>query len=253
VLNTRPREQAPELSRRLRLAGFEPVEAPAIEIVPAWDAGRLVRILGQLRSGRYAWVVLPSQNAGRILLEGLMALGGSPSELRHSRVLCGTATAEALGLRADRTLARFSAAAALEAIRPEVSAGEHVLVPGAAEGREELVEGLRLIGVHVDAPVCYRTRPVAARELVQAAELLTAGRVQAVCLTSPLAVQGLLEGLGPAAAELLARPAIVCIGQTTADAAKTLGLRVDTIALETSVDSLVQAVQDTLAARGVAA
>jgi len=36
VLNTRPREQAAELSRLLSQAGFDVVEAPAIVIVPAW-------------------------------------------------------------------------------------------------------------------------------------------------------------------------------------------------------------------------
>ena len=37
VLNTRPREQATELSHLLRQAGFEPLDAPATEIQPAWD------------------------------------------------------------------------------------------------------------------------------------------------------------------------------------------------------------------------
>src|SRR5262249_52144225 len=147
VLNTRSSDQAAELSSLLTEAGYTPVEAPAIAVVRAWVASQIA----PLRDHDYAWLVLPSQNAARFLRE---ALGG---ELPRTNILCGQATAQALHLDAAQTLARFSAAAALAALRPLVRAGDRVLVPRAEEGHDELIDGLKASGVRVDAPVVYRT------------------------------------------------------------------------------------------------
>lgn len=222
VLNTRPRDQAAELSDLLRQAGYTPVEVPAIESVAAWNADELSEVLQRLRSGRYSWAVFASRNAVRFFLEGLSAMGGSADDVLSLKLLAGTGTAEALhahGLVATRTLERFSAAAALGVLQHESGT---VLVPRAAEGRDELVTGL----AKVDAPVCYRTQALAQRTLPDAA---------AVVFTSPSAVHALVDHL-PAGA------AIVCLGMTTAEAARSAGLRVDRVAERTDLPSLVDAV-----------
>jgi uroporphyrinogen-III synthase len=221
VLNTRPREQAAELSALLREAGYTPIEVPAIETVPAWKADELAVILQRLRADEYAWAVFASRNAVRFFLEGLAAVGGSANDLRRLKLLTGTGTAEELrvhGLAPSRTLARFSARAALACLQPS----DPVLVPRAAEGRDELIAGL----AHADAPVCYRTQPLAQTRLPEAA---------AVIFTSPSAVHALVGHL-PAGA------AIVCLGTTTAEAVRDAGLRVDGVAERTDLPSLVEAV-----------
>jgi uroporphyrinogen-III synthase len=221
VLNTRPREQAAELSALLRQAGYTPVEVPAIETVPAWDARELLTVLERLRAREYAWAVFASRNAVRFFLEGLTEVGGSANDLRPVKLLAGTGTAEELsthGLAATHTLERFSAAAALAFVQGD----DHVLVPRAAEGRDELINGL----AHVDAPVCYRTQAVPPTHVPDAA---------AVIFTSPSAVQAFVGHLPPGAA-------IVCLGATTAQAAQAAGLRVDRVAERTDLPSLVEAV-----------
>jgi uroporphyrinogen III methyltransferase/synthase len=225
VLNTRSREQSAELSRLLRAAGFEVVEAPAIAIEPA-DMS-LTR--ESIRGGSIDWVVLPSPNAGRGLVEDLRA---SPV-----RVVCGTSTAAALGLeRVALSLARFSAMAALEALRPRAARGERVLIPRAEEGRDELVDGLRALGLIVEAPVAYRT--VAVQD---AAARLRQGGVDVVTLCSPSAAQSV--------ATALTGQVVVCLGETTAATVRGLGHHVDGVAAQTSMASLVDAVQSVLGAR----
>jgi uroporphyrinogen-III synthase len=222
VLNTRPREQAAELSDLLRQAGYTPVEVPAIETVAAWDAAELAAVLQRLRAGAYAWAVFASRNAVRFFLQGLAAVGGGPRDLHAARLLSGTGTAEALrvhGLSVSGTLERFSAQAALDLLQHEAG---RVLVPRAAAGRDELLNGL----ADVDAPVCYRTQPVAHTRLPDAA---------AVIFTSPSAVQALVSHLSSG-------PAIVCLGATTAEAARAAGLHVDRVAERTDLPSLVEAV-----------
>ncbi len=233
MLNTRPREQAVELSELLKQAGFEPVEAPAIEIESAWDPAELETARQDLAAGVFDWVVLASQNAGSSLL----------SELGATRVLCGSATARALGVTSAFALRRFSAAAALHVLGPMVRPGAYVLVPRAAAGRDELIDGLRALGARVCAPVAYRTVAVEPARLDHAIALLRGGGVAAVTVCSPSAVASLLGTVGQ---ELLAHAALVCLGDSTAEAAGQAGLRVDSVAHKTTMESLVLAVRGVL-------
>jgi uroporphyrinogen-III synthase len=212
VLNTRPAEQAAELSALLRQAGFEVLEVPAIGVEP---------VPYVLAEGSYAWLVLQSQNAARFFLARPAA-----------RILCGAATARALNITADLTLDRFSAAAALDALRSQIQPGQRVLVPRAAEGRDELVDGLRALGVVVDAPRCYRT-------VEQADAFTDLPAVDVVTLCSPSAVRAVVEGFG---LQRLADSRVVCLGETTARAARSAGARVDAVAQQTSMPGLVEAV-----------
>ncbi len=233
VLNTRPREQAAELSHLLTLAGFEPLEAPAIEIQPAWDPTEFETARRDLGAGMFDWVVLASQNAGNSF----------KTELRANRVVCGASTARALDVTSEFALRRFSASAALHVLGPMVRPGQHVLVPRAAAGRDELIDGLRALGASVSAPVAYRTVAVAPASLEQIAARLRAGDVAATTVCSPSAIASLLRAVGPG---LLARAALVCLGDSTADAARQADLRVDAVAHKTTMESLVLAVSDAL-------
>jgi uroporphyrinogen III methyltransferase/synthase len=231
VLNTRPREQAAELSRRLSQAGFDVVEAPAIQIVPTWDPAELGAVRADLASGAFDWVVLVSQNAGH----------GLEEQLPGTRLVCGASTGHALGLRPSVRLEKFSAAAALEALRPLVQPGQRVLVPRAAEGRDELVDGLRLLGIEVTAPVAYNTAFVAA-----SAQRLRDGGVDVVTVCSPSAVRSLAHAIDTGSI-------VVCLGETTAEAARLAGLRVDAVAQRTTMRALVEAVKVALDAHEVPA
>ena len=221
VLNTRAREQAAELSRLLFERGFEPIEAPAIAVVAAWDPAELEKAQRDLRAGLFGWVVLASQNAAR----------GLETDLRAARIVCGAATAEALGIVAEVAIERFSAAAALDALGPRLASGARVLVPRAAEGRDELLDGLRRLGAEVVAPVAYRTVAVA-----DAASRLRAGGIDVVTVCSPSAVRSVAPALS-------SKVLLVCLGETTASAARDMHLRVDAVAERTSMESLVEAVR----------
>ncbi len=224
VLNTRPREQAAELTRLLENAGLYAIEAPAIATVPAWDALELARARSDRRAGRFDWVVLPSVNAATQLRDDLPGV----------KLVCGAATGETLGLRPTIALDRFSARAALEALKPLVRPGQSVLVPHAAEGRDDLIDGLRLTGLDVFAPIAYRTIPVE-----DAAARLRAGGVDVLTLCSPSAAASVNGAVDESVR-------IVCLGATTADQARRAGMRVDAVALHTTMAALVEAVEAVL-------
>jgi uroporphyrinogen-III synthase len=230
VLNTRPREQAGELSRLLRAAGYEPVEVPAIQVVAASDAAEIDGVLRRLRRAEYAWIVLSSANAARFFAS---AAGGLPATVP---ILCGAATAEALRLQPSVALERFSASAALQALESRLAGTARVLVPRAAEGRDELIDGLQQRGLRVDAPLCYRTLP---------APIPVWQSVDVVTLCSPSAVAPLVAAWTPAR---LNSARVVCIGGTTGEAAREQGVRVDGTASSTSMAALVAAVDAVLRA-----
>jgi uroporphyrinogen-III synthase len=221
VLNTRPAEQASELTRLLEAAGFGVIEAPAIAIVPAWDALAIESVRREIQHGAFDWIVLTSQNATHGLESDLRAAG--------ARVVCGAATAHSLSLHEARVVERFSAAAALQFLRQLVGPGRRALVPRAAEGREELVDGLRALGVDVVAPVAYRTVPVRA-----AADRLRQGGIAVVVLCSPSAASSVIDVLP---VETL----VVCLGQTTAAAVRSRGRAVNAVATRTTMAAVVEA------------
>lgn len=227
VINTRPADQAADLSALLREAGYEPIELPAIEIVPAWDTNELERVRLDLQRRAYSWLVLQSSNAAT----------GLP--LDDVAILCGAATAQHLRLEAAETLDHFSGRAALALLQPLVRPAERVLVPRAADGLNELVDGLRELGCQVDAPIAYRTQPTPPPTLEPLRQLT----VHAITFCSPSAVDAIVRALGT---QPLRQPRIVCLGQTTATAAREHGLRIDAVAQHTSMSSLVSAVTEAL-------
>src|SRR5690606_13540069 len=62
VLVPRTRQQASELSLRLRALGAEPVEAPTIAIEPTREPDALRQRIAQLADGAFDWVALTSTN-----------------------------------------------------------------------------------------------------------------------------------------------------------------------------------------------
>lgn len=158
-------------------------------------------------------------------------------ELKHNRVVCGAATAQALGLTPMHMLDRFSASAALEVLRPLMRPGQRILIPRAAEGRDELTDGLLALGVSVHSPIAYRTVAVEPSALCKAMALNR--DLNAITACSPSAINSLLAAVNR---EWPSKTKLVCLGETTAEAARGAGLRVDGVAERTTMASLVDAV-----------
>jgi uroporphyrinogen III methyltransferase/synthase len=123
-----------------------------------------------------------------------------------------------------------------------------VLVPRAAEGRPELVDGLRAAGAEVVAPVAYRTVLAAPGSLAALGTLLAAGRIDAVTFASPSAVHGVVAGLG-ADAGLLGGVLLGAIGPTTAEALRAAGFTARVVPDLHTAEALADGVAGALAAK----
>jgi len=258
VLVTRAREQAAPLVAALRERGAEPLLWPTIRIAPAADAGPLDAALRRLgdEPGAYDWLVFTSANAVDQTLDRLSRLGLEPAVFSHAAVAAvGAATAGALarvGVAVALVPERADAEGLLAALAasPRGVAGRRVLFPRGDLARGTLAAGLRARGADVDDPIAYRTLPVAAEEVEPAVrERVARGEIDAATFASPSSLRHLARALGGTLAPL-AGARVVCVGGTTAAAARELGIAVDAVAEDALVAGLVAAVAAAVDADG---
>lgn len=244
LLVTRPDGQSESLCARLREIGIEPVEVPAVAIVPPESFETLDGAVARLE--RYDWVLVTSRNGVEALFDRLDALArhdGIPSALRWAAI--GPGTAQALRSRGVARVwvpSRYLS----EAVGAELPAvaGERVLRIRSEVASAVPAELLRAKGIEVDEVVGYRIveAPTASRQRLRDA---LKGGVDGVLFTSASTVRGLLRlaeetGLGDELRQLL----IVAIGPVTASAVESAGLRAGLVAKVHSIDGIVNVLRE---------
>jgi uroporphyrinogen-III synthase len=157
----------------------------------------------------------------------------------------GPATAEALHQR-GALVHLMPAEYRAEAILDEIGdvAGQRILLPRADIARPTLADGLRALGAQVDEVAAYRT--VAGVPPPPAFDALRAG-VDVITFTSSSTARNfvaLTAGLD------YGDPLIACIGPVTATTARELGLHVDVVAKEYTIDGLLNALISNLQSLG---
>jgi uroporphyrinogen-III synthase len=248
VVVTRPENQATELCDRLRAMGAEPIIFPTIAIVPPKAGGPLDQAIARLPD--YDWIIFTSVNGvehfwARLVEVRLLSGGDGENKLsiRGRVAAIGPATADALrqhGAPVHLMPAEYRAEAILDEIGDV--AGQRILLPRADIARPALADGLRATGAQVDDVRAYHT--VRGDPPSAAFDALRAG-VDVVTFTSSSTVRNfvsLTQGLD------FGDPLMACIGPVTAATAHELGLRVDVVAEEYTVDGLLEALK---ALRGI--
>jgi uroporphyrinogen III methyltransferase/synthase len=264
VLNTRPMAQAGELTWRLMDLGAEPVELPTIQAVPVADSTALDLAIRQLGSrapqadpasrrpgsGVYEWIVLSSVNSASFFINRLFALGYDVRTLGGIKLAAvGRATAETLleyGLVPDLLPTHQSdwdLAGAMDI------AGRRVLVPcsdvmlSQLSTQNGLVKALSERGAEIEAAPAYAIRPAEPDPLALSA--LLEQEVDLATFTSPPSLTSLATWIEDRPiSEVLAPLAVACIGPRTAQAARQLGVRVDVVPAQHTIDGLLEALID---------
>jgi uroporphyrinogen III methyltransferase/synthase len=249
VLVPRQREQAQGFARSLVRMGAEPILCEVTRIVEG-DPQALDAVLGTL-PGAFDWVAFTSANAVERTMAALLRAGRDTRSLAGVRVAAvGAATADALarvGLRADLVPDKKDGAGVAAAILAvsERPTGLRVLLPRAAEGREELAEALRGAGAAVTVLLAYQMKTTSSALLEGVLGRLRKGELDVLTFFAPSQVSALMSALGDGAAATLNRAGrIAAIGATTAEALRHSGVRVDLVPLAPSADALAQAIVD---------
>lgn len=242
VVVTRAGEGPDALADRLRELGAAVRELPAIAFAPPGDPGPLDEALRGLE--RFDWVAFASATAVERVL-GRLAELAIPAEALAARALAavGPATAERLRakLRAPDLVAADATGEGLaRALAPSVER-RRVLVPRPAEGRTEILEGLRAAGADVSAVEAYRTVPAAPEQLACLGAWIREREVDAVAFASPSAVRAVVESLGRDA-PVLGRVLVAAIGPTTSRALQEAGLEPGVVAERHTGRDLAEAI-----------
>jgi uroporphyrinogen III methyltransferase/synthase len=244
VVVTRTQEQSVTLLEKLNVLGATPILLPTIRIEPVADFAALDAALRT--HDRYDWLLLTSANAVTILAERLSALGLTAPDLRHLQIaVVGPATTDALracGLTPTFVPQRFEASEIATGLQKLVGDLHdlRILLPQAAIARQSLAAALTAQGAIVDLIPIYHTLPApfdgsAVTELQHGVDVIT--------FTSGSTVRNFVQGLADhhLSPALVAHTTIACIGPQTAAAAQEVGLPVDLVADDYTIDGLVDA------------
>jgi len=232
ILITRAHEQANALAEKIRALGGEPIEFPTIDFAPLENFGVLDDALARL--GEFDWVVFTSANGVRFVAERLRALGRDANMLASAKIAAiGPATARALqdlGLRVAFVPTKFLGEQI--ALELPIEHGQRALLLRADIASDVLERGLLARGVHVKNIEAYRT-------VMPPAQKIDLQSIDAITFTSSSTVRNFVAMQGG-----VSHAHVFCIGPVTAETARDLGLRVDAVASEHTIEGLVRAMVD---------
>jgi uroporphyrinogen III methyltransferase / synthase len=249
VLVPRTKEQAAEVSLRLRAYGAVPEEVPTIAVEPPRTPQQMDRAVKGLVTGRYQWIAFTSVNAVRAIREKFEEYGLDARAFAGVKVAAvGEQTAAALrafGIVPELVPDGEQSAEGLAAQWPPyddvLDPINRVLLPRADIATETLVAGLTELGWEAEDVTAYRTVR-AAPPPAPIREAIKGGGFDAALFTSSSTVRNLI-GIAGKPHQLTV---IAAIGPQTAKTAAEFGLRVDVMAPTRSATALV----DALAAHG---
>lgn len=246
VLVTRTRSQASDLVRKIEDLGGETYEFPVIEVQKPDDKTLESTDVAIERLDEYDWVFFTSVNGVEYFFEHLERLGKDVRALYKARIAAvGPATKEALrkyGISSEELPGRFQAEGLFEKFGDELKAGQQVLLPRGNLARSWLPEVLTEKRLAVTEAVMYETVPTL-EEDDELLRLLHKRGIHIVTFTSSSTVTNFLIALKNMGfddpVQALKDVKVACIGPVTADTAEKAGLRVDILAVESTIDSLV--------------
>jgi uroporphyrinogen III methyltransferase/synthase len=242
VLVTRPRQQAGGLARRLEELGAQVWLLPAVEVRGPADWGPVDRAIAELSS--FHWLVFTSANGVEYFLRRLLETGRDLRALGPLRLAAiGPATADALRayhLTPDLVPGEYRSEALAAALKAQ-AAGRRVLLARADRGRELLREELSAVAEVVQVAVYSQTDaegPDAATR-----ELMRAGQVDYVTVTSSNIARSLARALGPEGLEQVrsGRTGLVSISPVTSATIRELRLPVAAEATVYTADGVADA------------
>ncbi len=243
ILVTRARSQASGLSEQIAELGGEAYEFPLIRMQPPRESQPLDDALKNLET--FDWVMFTSVNGVQYFFKRLRELGIDIRTMTAKIAAVGPKTAEALeekGLVVSVLPGEFRAEGLLTSLQGQLKAGEKVLLPRADIARETLPRELRNLGLEVTEVDTYDT-VIDASNAEETIELLKEKAIHLITFTSSSTVKNFVQVMaGQDLKELLAGVKIACIGPITADTARQLGLTVDLVAKDWTIQGLVDCI-----------
>lgn len=240
ILVTRPRNLISQTAARLREKGAEVLELPAIRTEALSDEQRLYEAFDHL--GNYQWIVFTSPTGVEIFFAEMQKRELDIRSLGTAKIAAiGEGTKKKLaqhGLYADFLPSVYDGDTLGTELAAKLSGEEHILIPRAEKGNENLVRSLAEAGAIVDDVPTYRTLYEKSL-LIDEKKEFEAGNINCVVFTSASTVKGFVEGTkGLDYTKVKA----ACIGKQTKAAADAWGMETY-MSEKATIDSLITLVE----------
>jgi uroporphyrinogen III methyltransferase/synthase len=246
IVVTRAAAQAQRFVSLLHAAGARVIETPTISIEPPASWAPLDAALET--AATFAWLIFTSVNGVAMVDRRLTARRLTWSCFARARVAAiGPATAEALaehGVRVEIVPDEYRAEGLADRLRPELAAGDRILLPRAALTRDVLVKQLTQFGAAVTEVPAYSTKR-AGPSGTALRQALAAGTVDAVTFTSSSTARNFAELFTEEERRAwLTSVTVASIGPITAATAAEYGLVTRVMPSEYTIPALARAIED---------
>lgn len=242
ILLTRSKNASAEIQGILESRGASVVCLPTIEITDpdSWD-GCDASIW---KLAEYDSVCFTSKNAvdkftQRIRLIRPQALNTLATRNLYAVGEKTKSTLETSGFSVQTIPQKHSAKNLAQSFYGQNVSGRHFLFPKSNIARDVLPKELRLLGAVVDEVVAYKTVIPEPENLENIRTLFKNRIIDIVTFFSPSSVCNFVEMLG---FEILQCVLVAVIGQTTAEAAKDIGIEVSIVAKQQTAEGLAQGI-----------
>jgi uroporphyrinogen III methyltransferase / synthase len=246
---TRDQADVSAYASALAPLGLTVVAMPVTKTVGPADPGALSRALD---TGDYAAIMVTSARAADELAQAVGALAGIRATMPDLPDVWAVGAATRVALEKARLPAhqpegvRDGVDLANALVVAKQLRGKRVLVPRAEDGRTEPLVILRGAGADVVDVIVYRTVALTPDDpaLAAGADLLVRGGAAICGLFAPSQVTALAAAISAREHELAGLVTQFCaIGETTAAALRTVGVREVAVALAPTPDGMAQAVR----------
>jgi uroporphyrinogen-III synthase len=238
VLVPRGKDQAEPFSRLIRSYGGIPVEVPLLAFRPAAQTEEILHAVQGLAT--YDWIIFTSKTA----LETFLSLTGKNAAFPKVAAI-GTKTERAAvecGLTVHFTPAEFAAEGFVEEFLPCVEKGMKVLIPKGNKARSYIADQLRKAGAEPQEIIIYETGfPEESGKKL--AGMLESGSLDVLAFTSPSTVEHFMRIVRQSGTEKNIHGCVVsCIGPVTQKRAEELGLDVQAVPAEYTIEEMVRSI-----------
>lgn len=240
VLVTRPRELVSTMAEKLRVLGAEVLELPAIRTAPLKDQSKLYHAFEKLDT--YQWVAFTSPTGVKVFFEEMKKTKTDMRKLRDIKIAAiGKGTQKALeerGLFPDLIPQVYDGETLGKELCQLCAGGEHILIPRAAMGNQEIIKALsEKSDIVIDDIPTYDTF-YETQEVIDQKKAMEAGEISCAVFTSASTVRGFVQAT-PGLDYTKVRAA--CIGKQTKAAADEWGMETY-MAEKATIDSVLDLV-----------
>lgn len=242
---TRPRRLMPVLAERLRAAGAEVLELPAIQTAAVKDNQQLFCCFKQIE--KYDWIVFTSQAGVQVFFDEMKQENVDIRRLAKARfAVIGEGTRAALwerGICAEIMPEVYDGETLGHVLAGQGLRGSHILIPRAKKGNERLVPILMQAGAAVEDVPVYQTCACTGGA-VSIKEELQKESLDIVVFTSSSTVEGFVSAAGGAHVSGIRA---ACIGRQTAQTAAKYQMRC-CVAKQATMEALTELILEMAAA-----